>query len=57
MGVAAAHRVRWLVVWAAIALWFAGLALNFGGDRIHLLLVAAMIVLVYELVAKDPVDA
>ncbi|HUG55901.1 MAG TPA: hypothetical protein VMJ92_02390 [Candidatus Limnocylindrales bacterium] len=48
------HRVRWVIVWAAIVAWFAALALNLGGNGIHLLLVAAIGLLVYELLAEEP---
>ena len=49
----AGHRARWVAVWAAVALWFAGLALNWGGNAIHLLLLGAIVVLVYELLVED----
>ena len=51
------HRIRWIVVWVAVALWFVGLALNLGGNAIHLVLLAAMAMLVYELLVKDPPPA
>ena len=51
------HRIRWIVVWVAVALWFVGLALNLGGNAIHLVLLAAMAVLVYELLVGDPPPA
>jgi len=43
------HRLRWIVVWVAVALWFAGLAVNAGGNGVHLLLLLAIVVLLYEL--------
>lgn len=51
------HRIRWTIVWLAVALWFVGLALNLGGNAIHLVLFAAMAVLVYELLVKEPPPA
>lgn len=51
------HRIRWTIVWLAVALWFGGLALNLGGNAIHLVLLAAMAVLVYELLVKEPPPA
>ena len=45
------HRVRWIAVWLSVALWFVGLAVNAGGNGIHLLLLVGIIVLVYELLA------
>ena len=47
------HRIRWVAVWTAIAAWFAALALDLGGNAVHLLLVAAIILLFYELLAED----
>lgn len=49
------HRIRWLAVGAAVLLWFVGLALDLGGNAIHLVLVLAMALLVYELLVEDPV--
>jgi len=40
-----------------VALWFVGLALNLGGNAIHLVLLVAMALLVYELLVKDPPPA
>ena len=51
------HRIRWTIVWLAVALWFVGLALNLGGNAIHLVLLAAMAMLVYELLVKEPPPA
>jgi hypothetical protein len=48
-----AHRVRWFVAWGAVALWFVGLAFDLGGNAIHLVLLLAVAVLLYELVAGD----
>ena len=51
------HRVRWIVVWAAVALWFIGLAFDLGGNAIHLVLLVATAVLVYELLVEEPPPA
>lgn len=53
MSTRAAHRIRWLAVAAAVVVWFIGLALNVGGNAIHLVLVIAMALLVYELLVED----
>ena len=53
MSARAGHRARWIAVWVAVALWFVGLALNWGGNAIHLLLLGAIVVLVYELLVED----
>ncbi len=49
-----ASRIRWLAVWALIALWLVALALGLGGDLAHLLLVVGLALLVYELLAEEP---
>lgn len=49
MSMAAGHRVRWILIWTLIAAWFVALALNLGGNGAHLLLLAAIALLVYEL--------
>ncbi len=51
------HRVRWLVVWGAVVIWFIGLAFGLGGNAIHLVLLLAMAVLVYELLTAEPPPA
>jgi hypothetical protein len=48
----ASSRLRWFAVWALIALWLAALAFDVGGDLAHLLLLAAIVLLVYELLAE-----
>lgn len=48
------HRIRWVAVWALIILWFVALAVNVGGNAVHLLLLAAIGVLVYELLVEEP---
>ncbi|MBA3765140.1 MAG: hypothetical protein H0X05_06490 [Actinobacteria bacterium] len=57
MSLRTGHRIRWTIVWLAVALWFVGLALNLGGNAIHLVLLVAMALLVYELLVKDPPPA
>ncbi|MBI3522451.1 MAG: hypothetical protein HY071_05035 [Chloroflexi bacterium] len=57
MSVSAAHRLRWTIGWVAVAVWFMGLAINFGGNALHLLLLLAIIALVYELLAEDRVPS
>jgi hypothetical protein len=47
-------RARWLSVWALVALWLLALAFDLGGNLAHLLLVLALVVLVYELLAEEP---
>ncbi|MEA2662044.1 MAG: hypothetical protein QOH08_1616, partial [Chloroflexota bacterium] len=44
---------RWIVVAALVAAWFVAHAVDVGGNGVHLLLVAAVAVLLYELVAVD----
>ncbi len=51
------HNVRWLVVWGSVAFWFVGLALDLGGNAIHLVLLIAVGVLVYELLVVEPPPA
>jgi len=48
------HRVRWIAVWTLLAVWFAAFVFGWGGSSAHLLLVVALTVLVYELLAIDP---
>lgn len=48
------HRVRWTAVWTLLAVWFAALVFGWGGSSAHLLLLVALTVLVYELLAIDP---
>ncbi len=47
------HRVRWIAVWAFLALWFIGLMADLGGGLANLFLVLAVVVLFYELLAVD----
>lgn len=53
MAVRAAHRIRWTLVWVLLVAWLAGLMLDWGGAAVNLLLVAALAVLVYELLAAE----
>ena len=50
---AAGHRVRWIAVWVLVVAWFIAQALNFGGNAAHLVLLVAIGLLVYELLAED----
>jgi Family of unknown function (DUF5670) len=50
---AAGHRIRWIAVWALVVAWFIALALNVGGNLVHLLLLGAIGILVYELLVED----
>ena len=47
------HRIRWIAVWALVAAWFVALALNLGGNAVHVLLLAAIGLLVYELLIEE----
>jgi len=51
VSIALGHRIRWTVVFLLVLGWFAALAMNTGGNGIHLLLGAAVGLLLYELVA------
>ena len=53
MSNALGRRLRWISVVVLVAAWFAALALDVGGNGVHLLLAAAVGVLLYELVAVD----
>ena len=53
MSNALGRRLRWIFVIALVAAWFVALALDAGGNGVHLLLAAAVAVLLYELVALD----
>lgn len=48
------HRVRWTAVWVLLAAWFGAVMLEVGGGLANVLLVLALAVLVYELLARDP---
>jgi hypothetical protein len=47
------HRVRWIVVWVFLLAWVLTLMLDLGGGLGNLLLVLAVVVLFYELLAVD----
>lgn len=47
------HRLRWTGVWLLVVTWFVAQAANIGGNAVHLLLLAAIGLLVYELLAED----
>lgn len=53
MGMAAGHRVRWALIWALVLAWFVALAANWAGGGVHLLLLGAIAILVYELLIED----
>ena len=53
MSMAAGHRVRWILIWVLIVAWFGALAVNIGGNLAHLLLLAAIAILVYELLIPE----
>ncbi len=53
MSMAAGHRVRWIAIWLLIVGWFVALAVNVGGNGAHLLLLAAIALLVYELLIPE----
>lgn len=50
---AAGHRLRWILVGLAVVGWFVALAMNVGGNAIHLVLVGAIVLGVYELIAVE----
>ena len=53
MTIATGHRVRWTAVWVLVAAWFVAQAANVGGNAMHLVLLVAIGLLVYELLAED----
>lgn len=53
MSMAAGHRVRWTAIWLLVLAWFVALAANWGGGAVHLLLLGAIALLVYELLIED----
>jgi amino acid permease len=50
---ATGHRIRWIMVWLLVASWFTALALNLAGNLVHLVLLGAIGILVYELLVED----
>lgn len=53
MSIALGRRIRWTAVVVLVAGWFVALALDVGGNGVHLLLAAAVALLFYDLVAVD----
>ena len=53
MSIAWGRRIRWIVVAGLVAAWFVALAVDVGGNGVHLLLAGAVAILLYELVAVD----
>ena len=53
MSAATGHGIRWILVWLLIAVRFVALALNIAGNLVHLLLLGAIGILVYELLVED----
>jgi hypothetical protein len=51
--IATGHRVRWTLVWVLVVVWFVAQAANIGGNAVHLILLVAIGLLVYELLAQD----
>ena len=47
------HRLRWTLVWVLVVAWFVAQAANIGGNAVHLILLVAIGLLVYELLAED----
>ena len=53
MSMVAGHRLRWIVIWGLVIAWFFALAANAFGNGAHLLLLAAIALLVYELLIPE----
>jgi branched-subunit amino acid transport protein AzlD len=53
MSIALGRRIRWALVAILVAAWFAALAVDVGGNGVHLLLAGAVAILLYELVAVE----
>jgi Family of unknown function (DUF5670) len=51
VSIALGHRIRWTLVVLLVLAWFVALAMNVAGNGVHLLLAAAVAVLLYELLA------
>ena len=43
-------NLLWIIIVVLVILWLGGFAMNIGGGLIHLLLVIAVIVLIFQLV-------
>ena len=50
------HRARWTAVWVLLLVWFVSLMLDLAGGLANLVLVLAVVVLFYELLAVDRPD-
>ena len=50
---ATGHSARWTAVWVLVVAWFVAQALNVGGNAVHLVLLLAIGLLMYELLAED----
>ena len=57
MTAATGHRVRWITVWVLVVGWFVAQAANLAGNAVHLILLVAIGLLVYELLAEDTTAA
>ena len=53
MSIALGRRLRWTAVALLVVAWFVALAVDVGGNGVHLLLAAAVLILLYELVSVD----
>ncbi len=53
MSIAFGRRLRWILVVALVVGWFVALAVDVGGNGVHLLLAGAVAILLYELAALD----
>ena len=53
MTIATGHRLRWTLVWTLVVAWFVAQAASIGGNAVHLVLLVAIGLLVYELLAED----
>jgi hypothetical protein len=42
--------ILWTILVIVVAVWLLGLLLDFGGSLIHLLLVVALLILIYNLI-------
>ena len=53
MSIGSGRRIRWIAVVLLVTAWFVALAVDVGGNGVHLLLVGAVAILLYELAALD----
>ena len=44
-------NLLWIIIAVLVVLWLGGFAMHFGGSLIHLLIVIAVIVLIFQLVS------